>query len=130
MSHCYIWDYNWINSIKYESLFSSQYLNIPKILRLRVNLCSLVLTQSADRSNTVIAWLGQSKDVLWYQVSLSRLTAFLFKGFDVLVTFFRSTFCRLLRGHWFFHPRPNGQWPPTSKDFLSQILSITFIFLS
>jgi len=30
----------------------------------------------------------------------------------------------------FFHPRQNGQWHPTSKDFLSQILSITFIFLS
>jgi len=27
----------------------------------------------------------------------------------------------------FFH---NGQWPPTSKDFLSQIISITFISTS
>ena len=32
--------------------------------------------------------------------------------------------------HSFFSSRHNGQWPPTSKDFLSQILSITFIFLS
>ena len=32
---------------------------------------------------------------------------------------------RLLRGHSFFHPCHNGQWPPTSKDFLYQILSIT-----
>ena len=36
-------------------------------------------------------------------------------------------FCVVIR---FFHPRHNGQSPPTSKDFLSQILSITFIFLS
>ena len=36
----------------------------------------------------------------------------------------------VLRFIRFFHPRHNGQWPPTSKDFLSQILSITFIFLS
>ena len=28
----------------------------------------------------------------------------------------------------FFHPRHNGQWPPNFKDFVSQILSITFIF--
>ena len=28
----------------------------------------------------------------------------------------------------FFHPRHNGQWPPTLKDFLSQILSITLYF--
>ena len=33
-------------------------------------------------------------------------------------------------GSFVFHPRHNGQWPLTSKDFLSQILSITFIFLS
>ena len=31
----------------------------------------------------------------------------------------------VLRGHSFFHPRHNGQWHSTSKDFLSQILSIT-----
>ena len=36
----------------------------------------------------------------------------------------------VLRRHSVFHPRHNGQWAPTSKDFLSQILSITFIFLS
>ena len=24
----------------------------------------------------------------------------------------------------FFHPRHNGQWPPTSRDILSQILSL------
>ena len=44
--------------------------------------------------------------------------------------FFNVRLLSLLRGHSFFHPRHNGQWPPTSKDFLSQILSITFIFLS
>ena len=38
--------------------------------------------------------------------------------------------CRFCVVIWFFHPRHNGQWPPTSKDFLSQILSISFIFLS
>ena len=35
----------------------------------------------------------------------------------------------VLRDHSFFHPRHYGQWPPTSKDFPSQILSILFIFL-
>ena len=45
--------------------------------------------------------------------------------------FFSVRLLSVLRGHsFFFHPRQNGQWPPTSKDFLSQILSITFIFLS
>ena len=35
-------------------------------------------------------------------------------------------FCRSHVVIWFFHPSHNGQWPQTSKDFLSQILSITF----
>ena len=39
-------------------------------------------------------------------------------------------FCRFHMVIHFFPPCHNGQWPPTSKDFLSQILSITFIFLS
>ena len=39
---------------------------------------------------------------------------------------FSVPFLSVLRGHSFFHFRHNGQWPPTSKDFLSQILSITF----
>ena len=38
-------------------------------------------------------------------------------------------FCRFCVVIRFFHPRHNGQWPPTSKDFLYQILSITFIFI-
>ena len=41
--------------------------------------------------------------------------------------FFRST-CRFCVVISYFHPRHKGQWPPTSKDFLSQIVSITFIF--
>ena len=44
--------------------------------------------------------------------------------------FISVRFLSVLRGHSVFHPRHNGQWAPTSKDFLSQILSITFIFLS
>ena len=43
----------------------------------------------------------------------------LFSAFD---------FCRFCVVFRFFHPRHNGQWPPTLKDFLSQILSITFYF--
>ena len=39
--------------------------------------------------------------------------------------FFSVRLLSVLRGHSFFHPRHNGQRPPTSKDFLSQILSIT-----
>ena len=43
--------------------------------------------------------------------------------------FFGVRLLSVLHGHSFFHPQHNGQWPPTLKDFLSQILFITFIFL-
>ena len=46
------------------------------------------------------------------------------------IYFLAFDFCRFCVVIRVFHPRHNGQWPPTSKDFLSQILSITFIFLS
>ena len=50
---------------------------------------------------------------------------FVFFLFFLAFDFFR--FCVVIL---FFHPRHNGQWPPTTKDFLSQIVSITFIILS
>ena len=37
-------------------------------------------------------------------------------------------FCRFCVVIRFFIPGHNDQWPPNSKDFLSQTLSITFIF--
>ena len=46
------------------------------------------------------------------------------------VVFLAFDFCRFCVVIRFFHPRHNGQGPPTLKDFLSQILSITFILLS
>ena len=41
--------------------------------------------------------------------------------------FFSVRLLSVLHGHSGFSSRHNVQWPPTSKDFLSQILSITFI---
>ena len=60
--------------------------------------------------------------VIDYHCSIAHHQAhsFCFLAFDF------CRFCVVIR---FFHPSQNGQWPPTSKDFLSQILSITFIFL-
>ena len=56
------------------------------------------------------------------------LICFSITGF--LKYFFSLRHLSVLRLHSFFHPRHKGQWPPTSKDFLCQILFITFIFLS
>ena len=41
--------------------------------------------------------------------------------------FLAFDFCRFCVVIQFVHPRHNGQWPPTSKDFLSQIVSIKFM---
>ena len=53
-----------------------------------------------------------------------------FSAGDRFSSFLAFDFCRFCVVIRFFHPRHNGQWPPTSNDFLSQIVSITFIFLS
>ena len=71
--------------------------------------------------------------VVRIQLDISTKTGLLIYGPIVLFCFlFFSAFdfCRFCVVIRVFHPRHNGQWPPTSKDFLSQILSITFIFLS
>ena len=47
----------------------------------------------------------------------------------LFLCFLAFDFCRFCVVIRFFSIH-NGQWPPTSKDFLSHILSITFIFLS
>ena len=50
---------------------------------------------------------------------------------DSILIFLSVRLLSVLRGHSFFHLRHNGHLPLTSKDFLSQILSITlFFFLS
>ena len=51
-------------------------------------------------------------------------------SFGCLSIFLAFDFCRFCVVIRFFHPCHNDQWPQTSKDFLSQVLSITFIFLS
>ena len=48
-------------------------------------------------------------------------TIFVFFGFRLL---------SVLRSHSVFHPCHCGQWLPTSKDFLSKILSITLYIFS
>ena len=65
-----------------------------------------------------------SNHLLWNYPAKFNETRFFFLDFFLVFDFCR--FCVIIR---FFHTRHNGQWPLTSKDFLSQILSITFIYL-
>jgi len=48
----------------------------------------------------------------------------LFWGFRFFVCFLAFDFCQFCVLNWFFHPHHNSQWPLTSKNFLSQIVSI------
>ena len=54
------------------------------------------------------------------------MQVYLLTDMDSIDFVFSVRLLSVLRGH----SRHNGQWPSTSKDFQSQILSITFIFLS
>ena len=44
----------------------------------------------------------------------------LFKLNGSFLFFFSVRLLSVLRDHSFFHPRHNGQWPPTSKDFYTR----------
>ena len=70
-------------------------------------------------------WLKYQSAVLYVALKTYKTV------FDMpFFLFFSVRLLSVLRGHSVFHHRHNSQRPPTSKDFLSQILSITFIFLS
>ena len=61
--------------------------------------------------------------------SLASVCSVSFTSMCVCCVFVLSLFLKKMAFdfcHRFFHPRHNGQWTPTLKDFLSQILSITF----
>ena len=74
-----------------------------------------------------ITWLlgtlsaGYLMCVSWVIKCVFFVFVFVFLAFDF------CQFCVVIR---FFHTCHNCQCPQTSKDFLSQIVSITFIFLS
>ena len=79
-------------------------------------------------SHLFLWWLSFSLHWLLQFHIKTFLSSFIAKCFFVFFSSVHiSQFCAVIL---FFHPRHNSQWPPTSKDFLYQILSITFIFLS
>ena len=68
--------------------------------------------------------------IIFIITNLTKLSTSSAKDWMFLFVFLVLDFCRFCVVIRFFHPRHNGQWPPTLKDFLSQILSTAFIFLS
>ena len=84
-----------------------------------------------------IYWLFVMMTIYWLFVMMTIDWLFVIMTIDWLFVilffiyiFLAFDFCRFCVVIRLFNPRHNGQWPPTSKDFLSQILSITYIFLS
>ena len=66
------------------------------------------------RNNYISIWENLCYKLLPQFTSPLNFFYFFFYNFSVRLL----SFCVVIR---FFHPRHNGQWPPTSKDFLSQI---------
>ena len=97
----------------FESIFSLSKTHISSYIN---NFECLSITANSVQLQNIDSFL-----LFFSQQSSLPNTHLFFLAFDF------CRFCVVIR---FFHPRHNGQWPPTSKDFLSQILSITFIFLS
>ena len=45
------------------------------------------------------------------------------------IYFFSVRLLSVLRGHRFFHPRHNGQWPPNSKDFYTRSYPLHYFLI-
>ena len=114
-------------------MHSVQLLNNQLLTTRRLAVC--VLRQSVYTLSSPVL---ERSLVLKFPVVCFSFTGFestnnpctLTKTLSQIYYFQRSTLGGSAWSFGFFHPRHNGQWPPTSKDFLSPILSITFIFLS
>ena len=58
---------------------------------------------------------------LWTQLlQFTVVDLFFFLAFD---------FCRFCVVIWFFHPRNNGQWPPTLKDFYTRSYPLHYFLI-
>ena len=97
----YIWTVYWVNAYDVKVFRSEHYKNA---LQTKINI---------------------KINKLW----TTRTHAYFSVG-DLFCLFLEFDFCQFCVVMRFFRPRHKGQWPQTSKDFLSQIVSITFIFLS
>ena len=100
---CLCLQYNNIYDNLYCVSFSRRYLTIFDISQSSIRPSKMVLLLYA------ICFLG--KNPFFY-------IFFLFFIFLNFLSFDYCRFCVVIR---LFHLRHNGQWPPTSKDFLSQI---------
>ena len=51
------------------------------------------------------------------------------KYLRIVYHFFSVRLLSVLRDHSFFHPRHNGQWPPTSKDFYTRSYPLYYFLI-
>ena len=65
----------------------------------------------------------------WFHLSVHSASSLVYEliCISILFYFLSFDFCRFCVVICFFHPRHNGPWPPTSKDFLSQIFPILIL---
>ena len=118
--------------IKCEGLNSSTVLYLP-YLSFTANPTNFGLHEQLQNK-----WKSQIADETHGEFESTYASSFVGHGADAmpnvrLVFFFKFFFLAfyfLSVVIVFVHPRHNGQWPLISKEFISQILSITFIFLS
>ena len=109
-----------INHLMVSSLAQSHQTNSPQLLYQTSLFYNMYTTITLPQSQSI-----RLQHVLRYYVFTGS------QFFEDLKKNKKNSF-RLLSilRNGFFNPHHNGQWSPTSKDFLSQILSTTLIFLS
>ena len=78
-----------------------------------------ILQKSEEKSDS--KWQKPGWDIFLAVMHLTQFKVFLF-----LLAFDFCRFCVVIR---FFHPRHNGQWPPTSKDFYTRSYSLHYFLI-
>ena len=93
-----------------------------------IKYCLIIESHHEARDKSVQETYVHGQYQYLYSYCLLNISSYIYlqKFFVVVVAFLAFDYCRFCVIMRVFHPRHNGQWPLTSKDFLSQILSITF----
>ena len=124
--------------------------DLPSVLILRITANQILINLlccSYKYNWCLCRFIGKLYILLWTLLEiLSVISIFVHKVFWIklivgfnnyeirpwsvsLLFFLVFYFCRFCVVIWFFHPRQNGQWPPTSKDFYTRSYPLHYFLI-
>ena len=115
-----------IPNMIYTMMWRLVWIMIPIVRRALNQVC--LTNYNLLKQPFLITWKKTQEKPNADEYILSKATFNDRRQYFLFFIFYSVRLCRFCVVIRVFHPRHNGQWPPTLKDFLSQIVSITFIY--